>query len=49
MKRQPRPKKVYRKPTLKVHGDMRGLTAAKRGRNADGAGKPRTRLSGRNA
>jgi hypothetical protein len=47
MKRQPRPK--YRKPTLKVLGDMRSLTATKRGRKNDGAGKPRTKLKGGNA
>lgn len=49
MKRQPRPKKPYRKPTLKVHGDIRALTGAKAGTKADGAGKPRTKLSGGNA
>jgi hypothetical protein len=43
MKRQPRPKKAYRKPLLKVHGDMRALTMAKKGRFSDGAGKPRTK------
>ena len=43
MKRRPGPKKAYRKPALKVHGDMRALTKAKKGRYNDGAGKPRTR------
>jgi len=46
MKRQPRPKKPYRKPRLKVHGDIRALTAAKAGTGNDGGGKPRTKLSG---
>lgn len=49
MKRKPKPKKPYRKPTLKVHGDIRALTGAKRGSRNDGAGKPRTKLSGANA
>jgi len=46
MKRQASRKKPYRKPRLKVHGDIRALTAAKAGSRGDGAGKPRTRLSG---
>ena len=46
MKRERKAKKPYRKPRLKVHGDIRALTAAKAGTSADGAGKPRTRLSG---
>ena len=49
MKRQPRPKKPYRQPRLKVHGDIRALTGAKAGTKTDGAGKPRTKLSGGNA
>jgi len=49
MKRQPRSKKPYRKPRLKVHGDIRALTGVKGGTRNDGAGKPRTRLSGGNA
>ena len=49
MKRQPRPKKPYRKPQLKVHGDIRALTGAKAGSANDGAGKPRTKVSGPNA
>jgi hypothetical protein len=46
MKRRRRSKKPYRKPRLKVHGDVRALTGAKAGTSGDGAGKPRTRLSG---
>ena len=46
MKRQPRPKKQYRKPRLKIHGDIRALTRSKAGTSSDGGGKPRTRLSG---
>jgi hypothetical protein len=49
MKRQRQSKKPYRKPRLKVHGDLRALTRAKGGNRADGAGKPRTKLSGGNA
>lgn len=48
MKRR-RSKKPYRKPQLKVHGDIRALTGAKAGTKADGAGKPRTKLSGPSA
>jgi hypothetical protein len=44
-----KPKKPYRKPTLKVHGDIRKLTGAKAGTKTDGPGKPRTKLSGGNA
>jgi hypothetical protein len=46
MKRQPKNKKTYRKPALKVHGDVRALTMAKKGRFNDGAGKPRTKTLG---
>jgi hypothetical protein len=46
MKRQPRSRKPYRRPQLKVHGDLRALTGAKAGAKNDGPGKPRTRLSG---
>ena len=46
MKRQRKPKKPYRKPKLKVHGDIRALTGAKAGTKNDGAGKPSTRVSG---
>ncbi len=46
MKPHPRPKKPYRKPRLKVHGDVRALTGAKAGTANDGAGKPRTKVSG---
>lgn len=49
MKRQPKSKKPYRKPTLKVHGDIRALTGAKAGTKNDGPGKPRTKLTGGNA
>ncbi len=49
MREKPKPKKPYRKPSLKVHGDIRALTRAKRGTKADGPGKPRTKLSGGNA
>ena len=48
MRRQPRTRKPYRKPRLKVHGDIRVLTRAKAGNRTDGAGKPRTKLSGGN-
>ena len=48
MKRQSSTKKAYRKPTLKLHGDVRALTMAKKGHSNDGGGKPRTRLSGSN-
>jgi hypothetical protein len=37
------PKRVYRKPSLKIHGDFRKVTASKGGTNNDGTGKPRTR------
>jgi hypothetical protein len=46
MKRRKNAKKPYRKPQLKVHGDIRALTAAKAGNKQDGPGKPSTRLSG---
>ncbi len=49
MKRREKAKKPYRKPRLTVHGDIRALTAAKAGSRADGAGKPRTKVSGGNA
>ncbi len=49
MKPPARPKKPYRKPRLKVHGDIRALTAAKAGTKADGAGKPSTKVSGPSA
>lgn len=44
-----RPKKPYRSPALKVHGDFRRLTAAKGGTNNDGGGKPATKSSGPSA
>lgn len=39
-------KRVYRAPALRVHGDLKKLTAVKAGTTADGAGKPATRASG---
>jgi hypothetical protein len=42
-------KRPYRTPALKVLGDFQKLTAAKGGTQADGSGKPRTRLFGSNA
>jgi hypothetical protein len=39
------PKRAYRKPSLKIHGDFRKVTASKGGTNNDGTGKPRTRNS----
>jgi hypothetical protein len=44
-----RPKKPYRAPSLKVHGDFRKLTAAKGGGSGDGSGKPATKSGGGNA
>lgn len=38
-------KKTYRPPRLVVYGDLRRLTMAKGGSNADG-GKPSTRTTG---
>ena len=43
------PKRLYRAPVLKVHGDFRKLTAAKGGTSNDGGGKPNTKLSGQGA
>jgi len=37
------PKRAYRTPSLKIHGDFRKVTASKGGTNADGSGKPRTK------
>ncbi len=37
------PKRAYRKPSLKIHGDFRKVTATKGGTANDGGGKPRTR------
>jgi hypothetical protein len=46
-KRNPQtPKRPYRAPELKVHGDFRKLTAAKGGNMGDGSGKPSTRTTG---
>lgn len=42
-------KKPYRSPRLVVYGDIRRLTLTKGSTNADGAGKPRTKLGGTNA
>jgi hypothetical protein len=38
-----KPKRPYRTPSLKVHGDFRKVTASKSGTANDGSGKPRTR------
>jgi hypothetical protein len=43
------PKRPYRAPTLKIHGNLGKLTAAKGGTNNDGSGKPNTKASGGNA
>ena len=43
------PKRPYRTPELKVHGDFRKLTAVKGGGGGDGTGKPKTKSSGPNA
>jgi hypothetical protein len=41
------PVKPYRRPALRVHGDIRELTRVKGGTSADGGGgKPRTHASG---
>jgi hypothetical protein len=41
------PKKPYRRPRLVVHGDIRVLTAVKKGKKGDGGGgKPKTFASG---
>jgi hypothetical protein len=42
-------RRPYRTPVLAVHGNLARITAAKGGGSNDGAGKPRTRLSGTNA
>jgi hypothetical protein len=53
MKRKPEqpatPKRTYRPPSLKVHGDFRKVTASKSGTNNDGGGKPRTKLNNPNS
>jgi hypothetical protein len=41
-----KPRRPYRAPELKVHGDFRKLTAAKGGNMGDGSGKPSTRSGG---
>jgi hypothetical protein len=43
------PKRPYRTPELKIHGDFRTLTSVKDGSAADGTGKPKTKSSGPNA
>ncbi len=43
--RRPPQKKSYRPPRLKVYGDLRRLTMAKRGIAADGAGVPKTKVA----
>ena len=45
-KREPR--KPYRKPKLKVHGDIRDLTRTKGGTHTDSGSKPATKASGSN-
>jgi hypothetical protein len=40
------PRRPYRSPALKVHGDFRSLTAAKTGSSSDGTGKPKTKIPG---
>lgn len=42
------PKRPYRRPELKVHGDFRQLTMAKGDTSNDGSGKPKTKSSGPN-
>ena len=39
-------KRPYRKPRLKVHGDLRKLTGSKAGSAGDGSGKPHTKVTG---
>jgi len=36
-------KKPYKKPTLRVHGDIRVITKAKGGTKSDGAGTPKSK------
>jgi hypothetical protein len=43
------PKRPYRVPVLKIHGDLRKLTAVKGGTGGDGSGKPKTKSSGASA
>jgi hypothetical protein len=52
MKKQPKrtqpgrgSKKPYRTPALKVHGNLRSLTAAKKGNRGDGMGVPKTKTT----
>jgi len=47
--RRPAKRRPYSTPTLKIHGDIRTITMAKKGTKNDGARKPRTKLSGGNA
>lgn len=42
-------KKPYERPKLIEYGSLSQLTQAKGGRNADGGGRPRTRLRRRGA
>ena len=42
-------KKRYHPPELTVHGNLRTLTRAKKGKKSDGARKPATRTNGGNA
>jgi len=48
-RRSPGQKKLYRRPKLTVHGDIRALTRTKKGTSYDGSGKPRTKTTGTNA
>ncbi len=48
-KARPRAKGAYQAPALKVYGDLKSTTLAKKGASWDGGGKPRTRASGGNA
>jgi hypothetical protein len=43
------PKRAYRTPSLKIHGDFRKVTASKGGTNNDGTGKPRTKNANPNS
>ena len=38
-------KKPYSTPALTVHGNLRSLTAAKKGNRSDGAGVPKTKTT----
>jgi hypothetical protein len=38
-------KKKYRKPQLRIHGDIRAITKAKAGTRTDGTGLPKTKTT----